>query len=80
MTDRHEPDALAPTPEVRRSRWSVSLIWLVPIVAALIGLSMVIHSWASRGPTTTRRASGSSRTTNRGSPTATFRPRRWPMV
>ncbi|MFT0179625.1 MULTISPECIES: PqiB family protein [Pseudomonas] len=53
MTDRHEPDALAPTPEVRRSRWSVSLIWLVPIVAALIGLSMVIHSWASRGPTIT---------------------------
>lgn len=53
MTDRHEPDALAPTPEVRRSRWSVSLIWLVPIVAALIGLSMVVHSWASRGPTIT---------------------------
>ncbi|MDR6677897.1 intermembrane transport protein PqiB [Pseudomonas oryzihabitans] len=53
MTDRHEPDALAPTPEVRRSRWSVSLIWLVPIVAALIGLSMVVHSWASRGPAIT---------------------------
>ncbi|MFT3791825.1 MAG: MlaD family protein [Rudaea sp.] len=36
---------------VRRRRWSASLIWLVPIVAALIGIGMVIHNWASEGPT-----------------------------
>ena len=37
-------------PPVTRSRWRVSPVWLVPIVAALIGLSMVIHAWLSAGP------------------------------
>ncbi|WLH14804.1 MlaD family protein [Pseudomonas hefeiensis] len=37
-------------PGVHTRRWNVSLIWLVPIVAALIGLSMVIHSTLSKGP------------------------------
>ena len=34
----------------------------------------------ARGPTITRRASASIFTTNSGSPNATLRPRRWPMV
>ncbi|MDB5981338.1 MAG: PqiB family protein [Pseudomonas sp.] len=38
------------TPEVKRRRFNVSLVWLVPIVAALIGLSMVIHNARSAGP------------------------------
>ncbi|MDR8398354.1 MlaD family protein [Paraburkholderia sp. USG1] len=37
-------------PPVTRSRWRISLVWLVPLVAALIGLSMVIHTWLSAGP------------------------------
>jgi paraquat-inducible protein B len=53
MTDQRTPantDEL-PQPEVyRRGRWSVSLIWLVPVLAALVGLSLVIHGWLSEGP------------------------------
>ncbi|WP_462379811.1 PqiB family protein [Pseudomonas sp. Marseille-QA0892] len=49
MSDRPNPSA--PTPEVRSHRFRISLIWLVPIAAALVGLSMVIHSWLSTGPT-----------------------------
>lgn len=41
----------APSPTIKRRRWSVSLIWLVPAVAALIGVGMVIRSWNSEGPT-----------------------------
>ncbi|MEM5461468.1 MlaD family protein [Paraburkholderia phytofirmans] len=37
-------------PVVTYSRWRVSLVWLVPLIAALIGLSMVIHAWLSAGP------------------------------
>jgi paraquat-inducible protein B len=53
MTDQRTPantDEL-PQPEIhRRGRWSVSLIWLVPVLAALVGLSLVIHGWLSEGP------------------------------
>ncbi len=46
-------DAL-PEPEIhRRKRWQVSWIWIVPLAAALVGLSMLIHSWADAGPTIT---------------------------
>ena len=31
-------------------KWRVSLIWLVPAIAALIGISMLIHTWTSAGP------------------------------
>ncbi|MDR3221777.1 MAG: MlaD family protein [Candidatus Accumulibacter sp.] len=41
-----EPDA----PPVIRRRWRVSPIWLVPAVAALIGLSMLLNAWLSIGP------------------------------
>jgi paraquat-inducible protein B len=37
-------------PVVIRRRWHVSLIWLVPAVAALIGMSMLVHAWLSVGP------------------------------
>jgi len=38
------------SPEVKRRRFNVSLVWLVPIVAALIGLSMVVHNARQAGP------------------------------
>ncbi|WP_347259902.1 MlaD family protein [Rudaea sp.] len=44
------PPPLPPVSVVRRGRWSAGLIWLVPVVAALIGIGMVIHNWASEGP------------------------------
>lgn len=35
---------------VRKSRSRISWIWLVPLVAALAGLSMVVHAWLKAGP------------------------------
>lgn len=49
----HPSSATTPapgTPEVKRRRFNVSLVWLVPIVAALVGLSMVIHNARTAGP------------------------------
>ncbi|MDO1528085.1 MlaD family protein [Fulvimonas sp. R45] len=41
-----------PQPVVRRRRRvGVSVIWLVPILAALVGLSLVVHAWLQAGPT-----------------------------
>jgi len=42
-------------PAVARRRWSVSLVWLVPVIAAMIGLSMLVHAWISAGPEITVR-------------------------
>lgn len=39
-----------PQPAVRRSKLGFSLIWIVPILAALVGLSLVVHSWLDAGP------------------------------
>ncbi|HEV7123517.1 MAG TPA: MlaD family protein [Rhodanobacter sp.] len=39
-----------PRPVVERRRVRPSLIWLVPALAALVGLSLVIHSWLQAGP------------------------------
>ncbi|WP_341523823.1 MlaD family protein [Pseudomonas sp. G.S.17] len=45
------PSPSAPVrPEVKRRRMRVSLVWLVPIVAGLIGLSMALHDWMNVGP------------------------------
>lgn len=37
-------------PEIRRRQWHVSLVWLVPLVAALVGLSMLFRAWQDTGP------------------------------
>lgn len=34
----------------RRTRWLPSLVWLIPIVAAVVGLSLLIHTLSQRGP------------------------------
>ncbi len=40
-----------PMPETRRQRdWIPSLIWLIPIVAAVIGISLALNTWFQRGP------------------------------
>ncbi|MFF7706648.1 MlaD family protein [Pseudomonas sp. NPDC007930] len=46
MTDQPTPS----TPHVRRRRLNVSLVWLVPIAAALVGISMLVHNALSAGP------------------------------
>lgn len=49
-----EPREAGPgRPVVKTRRYSVSLVWIVPIVAVLVGLSLVVHSWMQRGPTIT---------------------------
>lgn len=51
MSDNpHQPESSAGTPEIRQQRVRVSLIWLVPIAAALVGFSMVMQNWLSAGP------------------------------
>lgn len=54
MSDTHEgntpsPDEL-PQPEVRKSKLGFSLIWLVPLVAALVGISLLVNHAVSAGP------------------------------
>lgn len=39
-----------PQPTVRRRRFGASLIWLVPVIAAAVGLSLAINSWLQAGP------------------------------
>jgi paraquat-inducible protein B len=42
------------TPEVTRKKKSrISWIWLVPIVAAIAGISLVARTWLEKGPTVT---------------------------
>lgn len=41
------------TPVVSTKRRRPSLVWLVPTVAVVIGLSMLVHAWLSSGPTIT---------------------------
>jgi paraquat-inducible protein B len=48
-TEPDYPEAVA----VRRSRWRVQLVWLVPIVAVLIGAWLAVHAILEKGPTIT---------------------------
>jgi paraquat-inducible protein B len=53
-TETGKADGLAetvPVPrKVRQRDWIPSLIWLIPIVAAVIGLSLAVNTWIERGP------------------------------
>ncbi|AHB06747.1 MULTISPECIES: intermembrane transport protein PqiB [Pandoraea] len=61
MTEPNDPQApKAPPPEASelptptiepRKRWAPSLVWLIPLVAAVIGLSLVAKALIERGPT-----------------------------
>ena len=44
-------DTPAGQPVIKTRRFSVSLVWIVPIVAVLVGISLVIHSVMQQGPT-----------------------------
>jgi paraquat-inducible protein B len=39
-----------PTPVVQNRRWIPRLVWVVPIVAAVIGISLLIRNWQNEGP------------------------------
>ncbi|MEN1833649.1 MlaD family protein [Pseudomonas lijiangensis] len=53
MSENTAPPSSPLRPEVKQRRMRVSLIWLVPIVAGLIGLSMAFHDWMNVGPRVT---------------------------
>ncbi|MFT4191734.1 MAG: MlaD family protein [Comamonas sp.] len=44
-----------PRAEVRQRRRWPSAIWLLPVVAVLVGLSLVLHDWLNTGPLVTIR-------------------------
>ncbi|CAN7703539.1 MlaD family protein [Cupriavidus necator] len=47
----HPPPNDIPQPgRKRRARWLPSLVWVIPIVAAVVGLSLLVSTLASRGP------------------------------
>lgn len=52
MTDDNEPAALPPTPVTRKWR-GPSLVWLVPIIALAVGVSLLIRAVLSTGPQVT---------------------------
>lgn len=49
---RDERDDL-PEPVVHKRRLGISLIWLVPLVAAIVGASLLVHGWLGQGPSIT---------------------------
>ncbi len=56
MTDSLPPSDLQDVPDAvvtRERSWLPSLVWLIPVVAALVGLSLVIKAVLEQGPTIT---------------------------
>jgi paraquat-inducible protein B len=54
--ENHDPAGSAAFPEAvatTRSRWSMQLVWLVPLVAVLIGGWLMVKSVLEKGPTIT---------------------------
>jgi paraquat-inducible protein B len=39
-----------PTPTVQNRRWIPRLVWVVPIAAAVIGISLLVRNWQNAGP------------------------------
>ncbi|SEJ82334.1 intermembrane transport protein PqiB [Pseudomonas sp. NFR16] len=50
MSDNALPPSAPARPHVKARKARISLVWLVPIVAGIIGLSMVIHDFLNVGP------------------------------
>ncbi|WP_212627474.1 MlaD family protein [Pseudomonas sp. PP3] len=48
ITDESRAPGQAP---IKTRRFSISLVWIVPIVAVLVGISLVVHSIMQEGPT-----------------------------
>jgi len=47
---RASVDQTPAAPHVTAKRWVPSLVWLVPLAAALVGLSLLINAWRTTGP------------------------------
>jgi paraquat-inducible protein B len=44
------PEQELPAPAVQNRRWLPRLVWVVPIAAAVIGISLLIRNWQNEGP------------------------------
>lgn len=52
MSENENGQAPLPEPNVEKAnRWLPSLVWLIPLLAALIGLTLVVKSVLDQGPT-----------------------------
>src|SRR5471032_916084 len=52
--DGEQPALPLPTPTIEKAnRWLPSLVWLIPLLAALIGIGLVARSVLDKGPTVT---------------------------
>ena len=47
---KHTTEPQPGEPALSTRRWNTWLVWLLPAVAALIGLSLVVHAWLGQGP------------------------------
>jgi paraquat-inducible protein B len=43
-------DEELPTPVIQNRRWIPRLVWIVPAVAAVIGISLLVRNWENEGP------------------------------
>lgn len=54
MSEQDGNEPLPPQPDVDRpNRWLPSLIWLIPVIAAIIGATQVVNWMTNKGPTIT---------------------------
>jgi paraquat-inducible protein B len=44
------PEEDLPSPAIQNRRWIPRLVWVVPIAAAVIGISLLIRNWENAGP------------------------------
>jgi paraquat-inducible protein B len=44
------PEEELPTPALQNRSWIPRLVWVVPIAAAVIGISLLIRNWENEGP------------------------------
>src|ERR1700675_2244154 len=44
------PEEELPTPAIQSRRWIPRLVWVVPLAAAVIGISLLIRNWENEGP------------------------------
>ena len=43
----------APEPTLERHKSGMRLVWVVPIAAAIVGITLLVNTWRERGPTVT---------------------------
>jgi paraquat-inducible protein B len=53
MNDPGSPNDDLPTPALKNRRWVPRLVWVVPIAAAVIGISLLVQNWRNQGPSIT---------------------------